>query len=132
MRWVIWLGVLGLLAACGAPAAPGPAAPAAAPPAEGSAVQAPQAAAPAVATAPPRLERARIAYGAPSGAFAALWMAKEAGPFAKYGLDAELTYLSSSPTMIASMLAGELDFNELAAPARCRSKRTTTTASYAS
>jgi ABC-type nitrate/sulfonate/bicarbonate transport system substrate-binding protein len=59
----------------------------------------------------------RVAYGAPSGAFAAPWMAKEAGLFEKYGLDAELTYLSSSPTMIQSMLAGELDFNELAAPA---------------
>ena len=57
--------------------------------------------------APPPLERVRIAYGAPSGAFAAPWMAQDAGLFAKYGLAAELTYLSSSPTMIQSMLAGE-------------------------
>jgi NitT/TauT family transport system substrate-binding protein len=103
---VIGILVVASLLAC-APAAPR------APGAEPGA-RAPGAA--PAASAPPRLERVRIAYATPSGAFAAPWMAKEAGLFEQYGLDAELTYVASGPTLLSSMLAGELDFGELAAP----------------
>ena len=101
-----------LLAACGpsaAPASPGASAPAAAP-----VTSAPQA--PAVVAAPPPLEHVRVAFATPSGGFAAPWMAKEAGLFEKYGLDAEVSYIASGPTMIQSLLSGEIRFGELAAP----------------
>jgi len=104
MRFALWTVALVLTVACaGQPATPGPS----------SAGGERSAAAPA-ATKP--LERVRIAYGAPSAAFAAPWLAKEAGLFEKYGLDAELTYIASGPTLLQSMIAGEIDFGELAAP----------------
>jgi ABC-type nitrate/sulfonate/bicarbonate transport system substrate-binding protein len=111
MRLVLF-GTLALaLVACGSSgAAPAPRADAPAPAA--SAAQAPVAA----PTAPPPLEHVRVAYATPSGGFASPWMAKEAGLFEKYGLDAEISYIASGPTMIQSLLAGEIRFGELAAP----------------
>src|SRR5262249_21932439 len=64
-----------------APAPPSPAAPRAA-------------AADPPPAAPPR-EPVRVGYAAIAGSFAAPWMAKEAGLFEKYGLDADLTYIAS-------------------------------------
>ena len=58
----------------------------------------------------------RVGYAAIAGSFATPWMAKEAGLFEKYGLDADLTYIASGPTMLQAMVAGELDFGEVAAP----------------
>jgi NitT/TauT family transport system substrate-binding protein len=76
----------------------------------------------APATSPPAeaaraLERVRVGYATPTGAFAAPWAAKEAGLCEQYGLDCELTYVASGPTLIQATVAGELDFGELAAPA---------------
>ncbi|HEY7062569.1 MAG TPA: ABC transporter substrate-binding protein [Chloroflexota bacterium] len=69
------------------------------------------------AAAPRALERVRVGYATPTGAFAAPWAAKEAGLCEQYGLDCDLTYIASGPTLIQAMVAGELDFGELAAPA---------------
>jgi NitT/TauT family transport system substrate-binding protein len=102
MRSTLGLAALFLLAACSA----GP-----------SARPEPAAVGAAAPTSPSRLEHVRLAYGAPSGGFATPWMAKDAGLFERYGLDVEIVYISSSPTMLQSMLAGELQFGELAAPA---------------
>ncbi|HLH22894.1 MAG TPA: ABC transporter substrate-binding protein [Chloroflexota bacterium] len=107
------LGIVALvLAGCGPSGAAPPRADAPSAPTVGAA-QAPTAA----PTAPPSLEHVRVAYATPSGGFAAPWMAKEAGLFEKYGLDAEITYIASGPTMIQSLLSGEIRFGELAAPA---------------
>ena len=57
-----------------------------------------------------------MAYAAIAASFATPWMAKEAGLFEKYGLDVELTYVPSGPTLLQAMLAGELDFGEIGAP----------------
>jgi NitT/TauT family transport system substrate-binding protein len=111
MRLAIVLAVLTALAACtSAPAGTPPR------PAESGAAPAGAAEAERTVSAPPRLEKVRAAYAAPSGSFAAPWVAKEAGLFEKYGLDAELTYIASGPTMNQAMIAGELQFGELAAP----------------
>lgn len=113
------LGVLALL--LGACAQPGPAtgAPAATSSGSGAPGASNAPAAPSGASAPaaaaPRREKVKAAYATPSGAFAGIWMAKEAGLFDKYGLDVELVYISSSPTMLQSMVAGEIQFGELAA-----------------
>jgi len=71
---------------------------------------------PAPSAAAPARDRIRVAYAAQSGSVAAAFMAKEAGLFAKYGLEAELQFIASGPTLIQSMVAGEVDFGELAAP----------------
>jgi NitT/TauT family transport system substrate-binding protein len=106
-RVLVGAALLLLAAACSAPAA-APTAPA------GGAAPSAGSAAPA---APPPMERIRVGYATPSGGFAAPWMAKDAGLFEKYGLDAELTYIASGPTLLQSMVAGEVQFGELAAPA---------------
>jgi ABC-type nitrate/sulfonate/bicarbonate transport system substrate-binding protein len=103
MRFALWTAALVLSIACSAqPATPGRSS------AGGERAASPPASRP--------LERVRVAYGAPSAAFAAPWLAKDAGLFDKYGLDAELTYIASGPTLLQSMIAGEIDFGELAAP----------------
>jgi sulfonate transport system substrate-binding protein len=63
---------------------------------------------PAAAEGPP--ERLRVAYAAIGGAMANLWVAKEAGAFAKQGLDVELIYLGSGPKAMAGLIAGDTPF----------------------
>src|SRR5579875_78517 len=71
---------------------------------------------PASSAAAPARERIRVAYATQTATFAAPFMAKEAGLFEKYGLDAELQFIPSGPTMVQSMVAGEVDFGEVSAP----------------
>ncbi len=43
------------------------------------------------------------------GAMAAgMWMAKEIGAYEKYGIDAELIYISSGPTVVQALLGGDV------------------------
>jgi NitT/TauT family transport system substrate-binding protein len=115
MQRALVLVALACLTACstGSPMPPArdatgaPAGPAASGPA-GQAVVAP--------AKPAALDRIQVAYAVASAGFAVPTMAKQAGLFEKYGLDAEVTYIASGPTMIQSLLAGELNFGELAAP----------------
>lgn len=104
MHCVCLLAVLlALLSACGAPAsAPAPAA------------SNPGAAAPAAnAPAPPPLVRVPIGYSVLSGDPLPIWIAKEAGLFARYGIDAELTYLGGSTRVVEAILAGELRLGQI-------------------
>ena len=56
-------------------------------------------------------EQIRLAYISDSpGASAPYWIAKEAGLFKKYGLDAELIFINGSTRGIQSLIAGDLDF----------------------
>ena len=56
-------------------------------------------------------ERVRLAYISDSpGSSAPYWIAKEAGLFKKYGLDAELIFINGSTRGIQALLAGDLDF----------------------
>ncbi|HLI26173.1 MAG TPA: ABC transporter substrate-binding protein [Chloroflexota bacterium] len=101
------LGTIAVLAGC-APTAPSAPPRLAGPPAAPASTD---------AAAPPPQTRLRVAYATPSGGFAAPWMAQEAGLFARYGLDVDLQYIASGPSLLQSMLAGETQFGELAAPA---------------
>lgn len=56
-------------------------------------------------------EKIRMAYISDSpGSSAPYWIAKDAGIFKKYGLDAELIFINGSTRGIQSLIAGELDF----------------------
>src|SRR3954451_369956 len=109
------------LVACSAPPAPAPAGGAAPAPAAASAPAA--AAAPAdtpasgraaypAASDPP--EKVRAAWCAVAGAMFPLWVAKEAGIFARHRLDVELVFMQGGTPCIAGLMNGELDFLESA------------------
>jgi len=64
-----------------------------------------------------KLERMNIGYSAQAGAFAPIWITKEAGLFKKNGLDVNLIFIPGGPTAAASMLAGEVQAVAMAGPA---------------
>jgi NitT/TauT family transport system substrate-binding protein len=98
----IGLGVIGLalLAACGAGTSPTTGGGGA------SGVTARGATAPAVAPTP---ERLKMSYAALAAHFAPGWVAREAGLFEKYGIDAELVHLPSRQAS-AALVSGEVDY----------------------
>jgi ABC-type nitrate/sulfonate/bicarbonate transport system substrate-binding protein len=49
-----------------------------------------------------------VGYSAISGSFAPLWVAFDQGLFAKYGLDAKLTYIQGNRVMMSALTAGEI------------------------
>ncbi len=51
----------------------------------------------------------RISYPAPVTVYLPLWVAKDAGFFAKNGLDVELVHVGSSPLSLSAFFAGEID-----------------------
>ncbi len=107
--------LLAIIACQGAGASPQPAAQGAAPSGSPAAQSppsggAPAAEAPAPAPAPPAPTRIRVIYTAVSGSILPLWIAKDAGFFAKHGIDAELEYIASSTTGMQAMLAGDVAF----------------------
>jgi NitT/TauT family transport system substrate-binding protein len=63
-----------------------------------------------LAAASTAAEKIRIAFVSPSPVFAPTWIAKEAGMFAKQGLDAEVILLTGSPRLVQSLIAGDVDF----------------------
>ena len=63
-----------------------------------------------------KLEKITVAYATPSGAFAPVWMAKEAGLYEKYGLDVDLKYIAGAPVLVPAVIAGEVQFGQTAAP----------------
>ncbi len=73
--------------------------------------------APESTPAPAALDRVQVAYASATAGFAAPWLAKEMGLFEKHGLDATVTFIQSGPTLTQSLIAGELHFGEVAAPA---------------
>lgn len=58
-----------------------------------------------------------IGYSAQAGAFAPIWITKEAGLFKKNGLDVNLIFIPGGPTAAASMLAGGVQAVAMAGPA---------------
>jgi len=58
-----------------------------------------------------------VGYSAQAGAFAPIWITKEAGLFQKNGLDVNLIFIPGGPTAAASMLAGEVQAVAMAGPA---------------
>jgi NitT/TauT family transport system substrate-binding protein len=108
--WAALVGLLVLLAACGAqPATPRPPDSAAAPGSAAPAGAAP--AAPAGAATPaPQAQKVMISYSSVAGSFVPLWLAADQGLFAKYGLDGEVTFISSGTTSMQSLIAGDVQF----------------------
>src|SRR5262245_66414211 len=70
------------------------------------------AAAPAASVAP--LEHVNVAWVAKVANMAPALVAYEAGYFKGQGLDVSLNFINSSPNGIASLLAGETDFLQVA------------------
>jgi ABC-type nitrate/sulfonate/bicarbonate transport system substrate-binding protein len=51
-----------------------------------------------------------VAYVAPSIGQSIAWLTKEAGIFAKHGIDADVILLTGSPRMVQTLLAGDIDY----------------------
>jgi NitT/TauT family transport system substrate-binding protein len=105
-----------LTAACGpagssapAPAAPEPAPAAEAAPAAGSA-EPPALAADRAVPLAPLPKKVVVSYSSVSSNFVAVWLAADAGLFAKHGLDAEITFLASGTTSLQSLVGGDIQF----------------------
>jgi ABC-type nitrate/sulfonate/bicarbonate transport system substrate-binding protein len=64
--------------------------------------------------APPAREKVRIAHVSNGATMGVIDIVKQSGMFDRYGVDAELT-LIRSPLSVAALLAGEVDFNFIAA-----------------
>lgn len=72
---------------------------------------------PGIVRAQEKLEKMNIGYSAQAGAFAPIWITKEAGLFRKNGLDVSLIFIPGGPTAAASLLAGEVQTVAMAGPA---------------
>jgi NitT/TauT family transport system substrate-binding protein len=106
--------LLGLAACSRAPATPQATPASGAPPAvEAAPALAPQTA-PATAVA---REPLRLVYATRDGGVVPLWLAAEAGLYARYGIDAALRYVSSGTLSMQALLAGEADAGITAASA---------------
>lgn len=74
------------------------------------------AAAPApLAPLPPLPHKIAMSYASVTANYAPAFIAADAGLFAKYGLDVDLTLVSSGPTSIQSLVGGDLQFSVAAA-----------------
>jgi ABC-type nitrate/sulfonate/bicarbonate transport system substrate-binding protein len=54
-------------------------------------------------------QKVKLAYAVVGADMIGLWMAKESGTFEKYGLSADLVYISSGGIAVQAMLGGDLD-----------------------
>ena len=57
-----------------------------------------------------QLKKITVVYTIVSGDSIPLWVAYEKGYFRKYGLDANLQFITGSNQTIAAMMAGKVDF----------------------
>jgi len=57
-----------------------------------------------------QLKKINVVYTIVSGDSMTLWVAYEKGYFRKYGLDAQLEFITGSNQTIAAMMAGKVDF----------------------
>jgi len=67
--------------------------------------------------AQPALEKMVVGYSAQAGAYAPIWITKDAGLFKKNGLDVNLIFIPGGPTAAAAMIAGEVQAMAMAGPA---------------
>ena len=63
------------------------------------------------------LEKMIVGYSAQAGAYAPIWITKEAGLFKKNGLDVNLIFIPGGPTAAAAMIANEVQAMAMAGPA---------------
>jgi ABC-type nitrate/sulfonate/bicarbonate transport system substrate-binding protein len=54
------------------------------------------------------LRKFTLGYSTVGPAGIGLWMAKEIGAFEKYGIDAELIFVSSGPVVVQALLGGDM------------------------
>jgi len=64
-----------------------------------------------------KLEKMHVGYSAQAGAFAPIWITKEAGFFKKNGLDVDLVFIPGGPTAASALMAGEMQVVAMAGPA---------------
>lgn len=50
----------------------------------------------------------KIAYSSLSSMATGIWMAKESGAYQKYGIDADLIFISSGPVVVQALIGGDL------------------------
>ena len=62
-------------------------------------------------------EKMIVGYSAQAGAYAPIWITKEAGLFRKNGLDVNLVFIPGGPTAAAAMIANEVQGMAMAGPA---------------
>src|SRR5262249_42173965 len=62
-------------------------------------------------------QRVKIGFATISPVVAPLWVAADRGFFAQEGLDAELVFIGSAPTLVASLIAREVPFASTAGTA---------------
>jgi NitT/TauT family transport system substrate-binding protein len=75
----------------------------------GTATESTQPAASQPASAAPTAPfRMRVAYAEPTPAIAALWVANDAGIYARHGLDVDMTYVQSAQT-VPAVIGGDID-----------------------
>lgn len=67
----------------------------------------------AVATSAQSADRLRIAYSSISAAYLGIWAAKDAGFFAKEGLDDQIVFIPSATQLAQVLVAGEVDIASL-------------------
>ena len=56
-----------------------------------------------------KLDPFTISYASVSGTRGPLWIARDLGLFAKYGLDVDLVYIASGVTSVNALLGGSVD-----------------------
>ncbi len=114
MAWLMMLAACGPTSGRAVPPPPAGAQPAAGASAGGGGAGAGGAGTTAVGTAAPEALPIRVGYAAPSAAFLPVWIAQDAGLYAKYGLKAEL--LNLWPNVAAPIMAGDVDVVQAAGP----------------
>src|SRR3954454_17101853 len=62
-------------------------------------------------------QKLRVAYAAITAAFSIPWIAKEAGIFARHGLDVELVYIASGSRAVQTLVGGSIDIAAIGGPA---------------
>ena len=62
----------------------------------------------AIAAETAELRKFTLGYSTVGPAGTGLWMAKEIGAFEKYGIDAELIFVSSGPIVVQALLGGDM------------------------
>jgi len=72
---------------------------------------------PQLSSAQETLEKMNVGYSAQAGAFAPIWITKEAGLFKKNGLDVNLLFIPGGPTAAAALVAGQVQAVAMAGPA---------------
>ncbi|MSP41551.1 MAG: ABC transporter substrate-binding protein [Deltaproteobacteria bacterium] len=69
-----------------------------------------------VADTPAQMTRLNVGYSAVSADQLPAWVAKDAGIFAKYGLDVQLIYFTGGSTAILALVSGDVPITQVSGP----------------